>query len=65
MLKLNSDCMAVRWIDYDGIGKFINNQDIWVNDDINELFTEEQLCKEVEYITSIDDELIIMLKEEE
>lgn len=64
VLRLNVDCMAVRWIDYDGIGKFINNQDIWLNDDINELFTEEQLSKEIEYITTVDGDLIVMLKEE-
>lgn len=64
LLKMNVDCMCVRWIDSENGVKFINNQDIWVNDDIKELFTKEQLCKEVEYITVIDDELIVMLKEE-
>jgi hypothetical protein len=64
MLKLVVDAVAVRWIDNDGIGKFINNQDFWSNDDPNEVFTPEQLDQEVEYFTIVDDEIIIMLKEE-
>lgn len=64
MLKLNADCMAVRWIEESETGKYIDNLDIWKNDDINEIFTKEQLNKEVDYITSVDDELIVMLKEE-
>lgn len=64
ILKFVAGSVSVRWIDYDGKTKFINYKDVWDNDNFKDIFTKNQLNQQVDYFTAIDDDIIIMLKEE-
>lgn len=64
ILKFVAGSASVRWIDYDGKIKFINYKDVWHNDNFKDIFTKNQLNQQVDYFTAIDDDIIIMLKEE-
>lgn len=62
-LELVCDTAYVRWVEIDEKGyQELKEIEFWVNDDISEVFSEGFLEVSVDYVTVVDNELIIMLK---